>query len=111
MLQGKNDEENMEDFILTSQMDECPFENENSTLKNILVDITNEYRCLDFVEIKDNFSKMLKKIYDELIVPKDYSYQGAKLKTSLKKYLSIIMEIFFGFADQMNKSIYHFYCK
>jgi len=107
MLIDKNDYLNLEDLNDNSDTDENKIENseiDNSILKNMLIVITNEFRGLDFIEIKENFSNMLKKIYDELIVFTDNTNQSNKLKTSLRKYLSIIMEIFFGFADQMSKS-------
>ena len=107
MLIDKNDYLNLEDLNDNSDTDENKIENseiDNSILKNMLIVITNEFRGLDFIEIKVNFSNMLKKIYDELIVFTDNTNQSNKLKTSLRKYLSIIMEIFFGFADQMSKS-------
>ena len=88
MLIDKNDYLNLEDLNDNSDTDENKIENseiDNSILKNMLIVITNEFRGLDFIEIKENFSNMLKKIYDELIVFTDNTNQSNKLKTSLRK--------------------------
>jgi len=47
---------------------------------------------------------MLKKLLDDITKSVDQPSQSSKMRTLLKKYLSVIMEIFVAFADQMNKS-------